>query len=138
MNGVYNFFRDRRGATAVEFALVLPVLIAMIVLVIEGSRLLWTQQALQEAASQTARCVAIGSDGCDTLEGAKLYGQRRAARMGIRVETGAISVSTAQKCHDVVDMNKAVIDTPFNSPFGGLIPMFPKRLDAEACFPSLK
>jgi len=138
MTGPSGFLHDSRGATAVEFALVLPLLIAMIVLVIEGNRLLWTKQAIQEAASQTARCMAIGSDGCDTLDGAKLYGQRRAARMGIQVETEAISVSTGQTCHDVADMNKAVIDTPFNSPFGSLIPLIPRRLDAEACFPDLK
>lgn len=138
MTGADRFFRDSRGASAVEFALILPALIAVIVLVIEGNRLLWTKQAIQEAASQTARCIAIGSDGCDTLEGARVYGQRRAAKMGINIEVSAVTVSTAQKCHDVPGMNKAVISTPFDSPFGGLIPAFPKRIDAEACFPSLK
>lgn len=138
MTGPYRFFHDSRGATAVEFALVLPLLIAMIVLVIEGNRLLWTRQAIQEAASNTARCMAIDSKACGTQEDARHYGQQRAARMGIRIETSSVSITGPQECNGTQDMNRVVIDIPFTSPVGGLIPALPKRLDAEACFPSLK
>jgi Flp pilus assembly protein TadG len=51
--------RAQDGATAVEFALVLPMFLMLVFGSIEFGRLLWTQQALQEAAIAGARCVAI-------------------------------------------------------------------------------
>ena len=47
------------GATAVEFALVLPMFLMLVFGSIEFGRLLWTQQALQETAIAGARCMAI-------------------------------------------------------------------------------
>lgn len=49
----------REGATAVEFALVLPMFLMLVFGTIEFGRILWTQQALQETAIAGARCVAI-------------------------------------------------------------------------------
>ena len=132
-----SLLRDRRGATAVEFALVLPLLLAMIIAVIEGNRLLWTKQAIQEAAAHTARCMAIGSEGCGTLAGAALFAQKRAARMGVAVPVEAVSVAAGQDCNGMKNMNRARLDIPFNSPFEGLVPIIPDRLSAESCFPSI-
>lgn len=130
--------RDRSGATALEFAMVAPLLLALIFLVIEGSRFLWTRQAVQEAAAHTARCVAIGSDGCDTAEGAKTFAVGRASKMGVSVPSTAVAIATGQTCHGVTEMNRVNLDIPFNSPLGDLLPIFPERLTAEACFPSLQ
>jgi Flp pilus assembly protein TadG len=130
--------QDRRGATAVEFALVLPLLLAMIIAVIEGNRLLWTKQALQEAAAQSARCMAIGREGCHTPAGAALFAQERAASMGVQLKPEAVTVASGQSCNGIDDMNRVALDSPFNSPFSGLVPLIPKRLKTEACFPRVK
>jgi Flp pilus assembly protein TadG len=56
--------RDRRGIVALEFAIVGPFLIFLLLAIIEVSLLGWTQVVLQLTAAQTARCVGIGSSAC--------------------------------------------------------------------------
>lgn len=53
--------RDRRGSTALEFALVAPVLFIFIFGALELGLIWWTRNALQVTAALTARCVALGS-----------------------------------------------------------------------------
>lgn len=53
--------RDRRGLTALEFALVAPVLFMLIFGAFELGLTWWTRNALQVTAAMTARCVALGS-----------------------------------------------------------------------------
>jgi Flp pilus assembly protein TadG len=47
--------RDRRGAAAVEFALVLPAFLAMVFLLMEIGNYLWTLHTVDHAARETAR-----------------------------------------------------------------------------------
>jgi len=54
---------DRRGVTAVEFALVAPVFMMFMFLIIDGARIVWTYQTLQEVATNSARCAALGVTG---------------------------------------------------------------------------
>lgn len=129
--------RDDSGATAVEFALILPLLIAMIAGIIEGSRLLWTHQVLQETAAHTARCMAIGNDGCDSPAGVRVFAQARGAKLGIKFTPQAVTIAPGVTCNDIDKMNRVEIDIPFNSPFEGIIPGLPERLNAKACFPNL-
>lgn len=130
------FIRDTRGANAVEFAFVLPLLFAMIVGVIEGNRLLWTRQAIQSAAANAARCMSVGNEGCDTASGAQVYARKRAEKMGVSVPLSDITVSRNQTCHGETGMNQVAFDVAFDSPVAALLPL-PERLTAEACFPSL-
>ncbi len=55
---------DASGVVALEFAIVGPMLVFLLVAVIEISLLGWTQVVLQLTASQTARCLGIGSSAC--------------------------------------------------------------------------
>jgi Flp pilus assembly protein TadG len=54
--------RSERGAAAVEFALVVPVLLLLVFGVIEFSRLYNEQISLTNAARSAARVMAIGND----------------------------------------------------------------------------
>jgi Flp pilus assembly protein TadG len=56
--------QDQRGATSLEFASVSAGLVAILMFITGGSMMLWASSALQVAATQTARCVAIGSPRC--------------------------------------------------------------------------
>lgn len=132
------FRRDAGGASAVEFAMVAPLLIAVIIFMIEGGRFLWAKQAVQEAASLSARCIAIGSKGCETPVNARAFAMARAAKMGITAPLESFTVSTDQTCNGMTEMNRVVVDVPFNSPVGSLVPGFPSHVTAEACFPSLR
>jgi Flp pilus assembly protein TadG len=54
------FGAARRGATAVEFALVAPVLIALLVAIFEVTTYLFAQQTLQNAAVSAGRLIMTG------------------------------------------------------------------------------
>lgn len=56
-------WRSERGAAAVEFALVVPVLLLLLLGIIEFSRAYNTQISLTHAARETARHMAIHDNG---------------------------------------------------------------------------
>lgn len=55
-----HFGGARRGATAVEFALVAPILIAMLIAIFETTTFLFAQQTLQNAAVSAGRLLMTG------------------------------------------------------------------------------
>lgn len=66
-----SFAGDRRGAAAIEFAIVAPVLFAMLFGVFEIGRLMYEQSKAAAAASAGARAAAIyGADDDDSIEAA--------------------------------------------------------------------
>jgi len=72
----------RRGAAAVEFGLVLPIVLTAIFGIIEGGRLIYTQTALHFAAQEATRYAVVregqvsDSDVSDYTEG-RLMGLKR-------------------------------------------------------------
>ena len=56
-----------RGAAALEFALVLPLLFVILFGIIEFGYGLFQMQAAQATVRQAARAVALGVDGCDEV-----------------------------------------------------------------------
>lgn len=54
--------RGDSGATAVEFALVLPALVILIFGIFETGRVLYTQNAIEHLADRAARIVMIGGN----------------------------------------------------------------------------
>lgn len=59
-NTLARFGVARRGATAVEFALVAPALIAMLIAIFETTIFLFAQQTLQNAAVSASRLIMTG------------------------------------------------------------------------------
>lgn len=123
-------WRDSRGATAVEFALLAPVLLAFIFMVIEGSRMLWTQQALQEVASATARCSALVT--CATPS---TFATARLQDWGIGAAPTLDPIGN--RCQGSIDGSSVTIRLPFSIAVSGLFPGAPATLSASACFPSI-
>src|ERR1700675_3482302 len=52
---------DISGAAAVEFAMILWPLMLLLLGTVDGGRMLWTQNSLQYAVEQAARCAAVNS-----------------------------------------------------------------------------
>ena len=52
-------WRDERGATALEFAILAPVFFLIIFGIIAFGLLFWTQVGLQHGAEMAARCASI-------------------------------------------------------------------------------
>jgi Flp pilus assembly protein TadG len=56
------YFRDRRGASAVEFALVIPVAMMLILSTLHMSMVIYAESNLNFAAEETARCIAMANN----------------------------------------------------------------------------
>ena len=134
--GASCLLRDSIGASAVEFALVAPVFLAFIFLLIEGGRLEWTQQALQEVAASSARCMALGTAPCADTPSIKGYAAARALAWGVTFTTATTTVTANATCNSVSGMNKISISLPYGG-VTGLLPFAPSALTASACAPSI-
>ncbi|WP_411286527.1 TadE/TadG family type IV pilus assembly protein [Phenylobacterium sp.] len=69
--------RDAGGATAVEFALVLPAFLALIVGSLSAGNLGFTVSSLQFAVQAAARCSAVNTTLCNSASATVAYAQSR-------------------------------------------------------------
>lgn len=120
------FLTDPRGATAVEFALVFPLFVGMVVVVIQCGMLLWTQIALQHATQEAARCATVAESGCTSTAGIQNYAATQAYGLSIPKATFAVSI---QNCGNQVSAD--YLYTFFISYLGGPS----TTLHAQACYP---
>ncbi|GAA3709376.1 hypothetical protein GCM10022268_18330 [Sphingomonas cynarae] len=130
------FRRDRRGATAIEFALLAPVFLGMIFSLVEGGRMLWIKQTLAEVAFSTARCMSV-SVACDTEAKQKGYALTRAAGYGQTLIAANVVPAPNTTCNGAAGMSQVTITTAFNSPVTGLLPILPSTVSGLGCFPKL-
>jgi Flp pilus assembly protein TadG len=84
------FRRDTAGATAIEFAFVFPIMCSLMFGGLALAFAIWTQNILQDAAQETARCVAQGLSacatvpaGCDSSAAGVCYAETVAANRGL-------------------------------------------------------
>jgi Flp pilus assembly protein TadG len=67
-NGLaHDLAHDRSGAAAVEFALVTPLLLIMVIGIVELSHWAWGAAATRDLAARTARCIAVTPDLCGSV-----------------------------------------------------------------------
>jgi Flp pilus assembly protein TadG len=111
---------DSCGATAVEFAIVLPILLLFTFGLIDFGRAIWTQGTLHYAAQATARCAAIGS--CSDPVS---YGQSKAYGFDQNKIT-VTATSLTPPCYKV--------STSFTY-FLPLLSSFSGTFSATACYP---
>ncbi|MFC0684067.1 TadE/TadG family type IV pilus assembly protein [Novosphingobium clariflavum] len=128
--------RDTRGATLIEFAIVGPVLIFMLIGLIETGRFLWSQHVLKDVAYATVRCMSVSAD-CATSQTRLAYAANRAANEGLRVAASNVTITENTACKGLTGANRVAITIPYSSALTGFIPAAPTTLSAEACFPVL-
>lgn len=120
------FAGDRGGATAVEFAFLLPPLLFFLFGVMELGRLFFTQSSLQYAVSQAARCRAVGAAACATDSQTTSYAASKVS--GANVNAGMFSVSNAPSCG---------IQVSASLPYQAVKPIpISVTLTAKACHPT--
>ncbi len=119
---------DRRGATAVEFALVAPVLLAMLFGGIEAGRYLWFAAALDHAVGAAARCAEVEGGACATPEGLAEDMKATLARLAVDapLPKGALKTGEAP-CGTEIR-----VGLPYPALLPGLGPAMP-ALFATAC-----
>ncbi|MXO73516.1 TadE/TadG family type IV pilus assembly protein [Alteraurantiacibacter buctensis] len=116
-----------------EFALVFPVFLLFLFGAIEGCRLMWSQQVLETAAYETARCMSVSSS-CATVAGREARVVTEAANVGLTITASAATMTTGTTCRGHANSNKVTIQTPFSTVLRGFLPM-PTTIEATACFP---
>ena len=126
----------QKGASAVEFALIAPVFFLMLFGVIEGGRMIWTRQTLDEVAFSTARCMSLEID-CPDEASQREYAKVRAANYGVAIANGNITVTGNTTCQGYAGANAVTIRKAFNSPVTGFVPGMDGTLVATACYPVL-
>lgn len=60
------FWRDQVGASALEFALVIPIFAGLVFLLINICVALWAEAALNFSVDRAARCMSVQPTICDT------------------------------------------------------------------------
>src|SRR5579862_4836335 len=100
--------RAREGIEALEFAIILPVLLLFLLGCIEFGRLFWTQSELQYAAEAAARCITVSCSATITGSGSGTYAAGEV--YGISVPAGTVFAVTnpAPACG-----NEVVVCYPF-------------------------
>lgn len=127
---------DETGSVVTDFALVAPVLFLLLFGVIEGSRMLWTKQTLEEVAYSTARCMSV-STSCGDDSARQTYAVNRAARYGIGVLGASVTTQSNVTCRGFPNSSRVAINHQFSSVVTGFIPSFEGQMQVESCFPVL-
>lgn len=131
---------DDKGTTAVEFALVVPLLFLFMFALLESYFALFNFQQVQAVASETARCVAIGSSLCSS--GGAAYAVDKAAP-GHSVDAltqQMVAVNTNTSCSGQTGMTKITITYPLAKALPlNFIPSFMTNynLIGVGCFPNI-
>ena len=122
--GLMALIAARKGATAVELAMILPVFLSVILGIMEFGRLLWTKSALDYTVEEAARCAAINTTLCGTQALTRTWAS---ARSGIAFDVNDFTLSTVA-CGTQVSAT---------FPFGFVVPMFnySVTLQASYCYP---
>jgi len=116
-----------RGAAAVEFAIILPILLLCVLGLIEFACAIWTQATLNYAVQAAARCAAVDLLTCGTAALTQQYAVSKAP--GLSLPASDFTVTT-QACGIQV---AASLTFDFLVP--ALLP-YSQTLRASACFPT--
>lgn len=117
------FSRCKRGSTAVEFALVLPALAALVVGGLYTGLVIYSAAGLHSAVEQAARCYSVDVSQCNSATAAQTYAQNQ--YYGVNSPT--FTASTQSCGHQVA----ATVTIGFSA----ILTNFTVPLSATACFP---
>lgn len=79
------------GGAAVEYGVILPLLLTMMLGVVDMGRLLWTYTTLARATEAAARCAAVNATTCGSASNIQTYAAAQA--FGLSVTSSAFAVS---------------------------------------------
>jgi Flp pilus assembly protein TadG len=119
-------WRDRSGASALEFGLIAPVFFLFIFTIIELGLLLWTQLGMQHGVALAARCASINPTLCSGSNAITSYAAQQAFGLSLTSQTFTYSTPA---CGNQVSGS-------YEFQFPQFLNLSPLTLTAQACFPS--
>jgi Flp pilus assembly protein TadG len=130
-----DFLAARRGAAALEFALVGLAYFPLCLGVFEVGLLLWTRSALITTANLTARCVAISSPSCTNAAQYAVTTAGNWLPTGTLTSSG-VAVQTSSSCSGASGtMVKVTVTSTGFSTLPVLSGLATTALTANACYP---
>jgi Flp pilus assembly protein TadG len=120
------FWKNKDGASALEFALTVPMFFMMLFGLLECALILWTQMGLQHGAEKAARCASINTTTCGTTSNIQTYAL--AQSFGLNVPSSTFVVSSTA-CGSQVSASYAY---PLLTHYFGTSSI---TLTASSCFP---
>jgi Flp pilus assembly protein TadG len=134
---------DRRGATAVEFALVMIPFMVALFAIIEFGRVMWTREALQSTAAAGARCMGVLNSSCATAgaydaTATTAYVERVAKGWGLTLPDTAVTLDRGASCGGVSGFSSVSLTYAFQTAAPGLLPPLSNGapITVTACFPN--
>ncbi|SCB24179.1 TadE/TadG family type IV pilus assembly protein [Rhizobium hainanense] len=112
------FWRSHEGASAVEFAMVMPLFLLMLFGIMEFGRLFWTSHALHETAIATARCMGIPQVECEdgsaySASKTITFAQTKAAGWAVALDETSISLNNAASCYGLDGFSQVTLTYKF-------------------------
>ena len=128
--------RGESGMAAVEFALLLPAFLFLIISIMQFGQALWTQAALEHAVTMASRCATVDSTTCTTANsGAAItsYALQQAYGVNLPSDTFSFTQVSSQNC---VSANYAFPVSPFLT-LNNFLPsgVSSITLKAKSCYP---
>jgi Flp pilus assembly protein TadG len=121
----------RRSSVALEYGLIAPMLIVLVLGIIDTGRLLWTYTTLYRATEAAARCGAINTTTCATATQIKAYAVVEA--WGLTIDASAFTVA-AQACGLQVSASYDFVS--IIPGFDLVVPIGLLTLQTKACYPT--
>ena len=133
----------KAGTVAIEYGLVLPVMLLFTLGIMDAGRLIWTYTTLSRAAEAGARCGAVNAVACPAAANIQAYAATQA--WGVSGITAANFNATKATCgNGLAATNEQVVGT---YTFKFFVPWFPQfgpkapfgsttlALSVKACYP---
>ena len=121
-------WKDTRGVAAIEMALTFPVLMVFLLGIIEISRILWTDNALQLAVDDTGRYVLANPSATDDQI------TSHAANQLVSVEASRVTLAVSRETTGGVNFVTITATIPFE-PMTQLVPLGTITLSGRSRIP---
>lgn len=131
-------FLDDRGATALELAIVAPLLILLVALVIACGRVAAANQHVDGAAHSAARAASIQRDGGAAQDNASSTAESYLSQEGLNCRPGDVAVDTSAFNAEIGDPGQVNVDITCTVSMGdltGIIPVGEMTLTGDAVSP---
>ena len=123
------FIGDDRGGSALDMALVLPMYVTIVLGIFAIGFVLWTENALQTAVQQAARCASVNKTDCATV--AQVKNAAVGWSYGILTDPNSVQVNFRATCSSGQGGTIVLIQYPVT------FYVISTTVTAEACYPDL-